>query len=205
MHAIDLRRGDRVRNHVDETTNGIRPIEQRRGTADDLDLRGAGRVDDHSVIARLTRQVADPLAVIEDQHAIAIESTDDGTRWARAERPLGDAWLCGDCRAQRTLQLFRQILAGEHGRRLIGIELIPRVGADRDDFAVVQLGIDRDVQGQRRLRDVELGSRWNEALGRYQQMVRAGGHVGNRVGAVWPRRGLERGAFDCDCCTRDRF
>ena len=157
------------------------------------------------MVSRLTRQVTDALAIVEDQHAIAIEAADDRARRARAKRPLGDPWLRGDCRAQRTLQLLGQILAGQHGRRLIGIELVPRVGADRDDLTVVQLGIDRDVQGQRRLDDVELGSRWNESLGRHQQMVRTRRHVGNRVGAVGPRFGLECGSFDRDRGVRDRF
>ena len=105
----------------------------------------------HAMVSRLTRQVADPLAVVEDQHAIAIESTDDRARRARAEGPLCHARLRRDRRAQRAPQLLRQILSGEHGRRLIRIELTPRVRADRHHFAVVQLGIDRHVEGQRRL------------------------------------------------------
>ncbi len=44
------------------------------------------------------------------------------------------------------LELLRQVLPREHGRRLVGIELAARVGADRHHLAVVQLGVDGDVE-----------------------------------------------------------
>ena len=169
-----------VRDHVDETADRVRAVQERRRTAHDFDLRRAGRVHGDAVVPRLARHVTHALPVLEDEHAIAVEAANDRPRRAGTERALGHSRLSRQRRADRRPELLGQVLPGKHGRGLIGIERISRIGADRHHFAVVQLGIDRDVERHRSLRDGQLRPRGDEALGDHQQVVRAGGHVGDR-------------------------
>ena len=94
------------------------------------------------MVGRLAGQVADALPVLQDQHAVAIETSNHRPRRRRPKAPAGHAGLAFERRADRHLELFRQLLAGEHGGRLIDIELAARVGADRSHFLKVQIRID---------------------------------------------------------------
>ena len=81
--------------------------------------------DVDAVVARLTGQVAHPQAVFDDQHAVAVETADDGTRRSRTEAAQRDAGLVLERRAERALQLLRQLLSAEHVGGLKRLELIP--------------------------------------------------------------------------------
>ena len=58
---------------VDEAADGIRAVEQRGRTAHDFDTLGGRRIDADAVVARLAREIAGALAVLQNQHAIAVE------------------------------------------------------------------------------------------------------------------------------------
>ena len=139
-------RGDLVGDHVHQTADGVRAVEQRRRTAHDLDPLRGSRVDRHAVIARLTREVAETLAVLENQHAVAVETANDGPGRRRPEAPGGDARLALQRRTQRHLELLRQLLPRQHGRRLERLELAAGVGTHRQHFLEVQLRIDEHVE-----------------------------------------------------------
>ena len=91
---------NRVRDDVDEAADRVRSVEQRRRAAHDFDRRRAGGVHRHAVIAGLTRQVADALTVLEDEHAIAVETADDRSRRSGPERALGNTGLVRERRAE---------------------------------------------------------------------------------------------------------
>ena len=123
--APGRRRGrDDLADDVDEAADGVGAVEQRRRAADDLDPGRGERVDGDAVVGRLARQVVGALAVLEDQHAVAVEPADHRPRRRRAERALADAGLGLEQLAERRLALHRQVLAGQDRRRLVGLERI---------------------------------------------------------------------------------
>ena len=79
------------RDDVDEAADRVRPVEQGRRSAHDLDPLGAVRVDRHAVIARLAGQVARAEPVLEDEHPVAVEAADDGAARTGAEAAARDA------------------------------------------------------------------------------------------------------------------
>ena len=196
VRAVDALRGDRVVDDVHEPADGVRTVEQRRRTSHHLDRRRRRGVDGDAVIAGLAREVADALPVFEDEHAIAVQPANHRAGGTGAERALGDARLGRERRAETPLQLLREILARENRRRLIGVELIARIGADRDDLGVVQFRIDSDVERDRGLDDRDVGAPRHEPGRDDDEVVRAGRHVGYRIRAVVARLGLERRALD---------
>ena len=101
VRPVDRTRGDGFVDDVDQPADGVRAVEQRRRPAHDLDARGARRIHRHAVIAGLAGQIADPLAVLEDQHAIAVQAANHRPRGSRAERPLRNAGLRLQRRAER--------------------------------------------------------------------------------------------------------
>ena len=99
------------------------------------------------MIAGLARQVRHPLAVLQDQDAIAAQPTNDRPRWRRAEAPRRDARLVLQRFAHGCFQLFLQLLPGQDRRRLERLELAARIGRNRYHFLEVQLRIDPDIEG----------------------------------------------------------
>ena len=69
--------GNLVGDHVDEAADGAGAVQQRGGAAHHFDALGGGGVHGHAVIARLARQVAHALTVLEHRHAVAIQPADD--------------------------------------------------------------------------------------------------------------------------------
>ena len=59
-----------------------------------------------------------------------------------------DAGLVLERRAERAFELFGQLLARQHGRRLKYVELAARFSADGCHFLEVQIGIDEHVDGR---------------------------------------------------------
>ena len=121
--ALQLFGRNRVGDHVHEPTDRIGAVEQRRRTADHFDLacrRGVGR---HRVIARLTRQVAHALSVLEHRHAIAVEPADDRPRRSGPELAQRHAGRFRQRCANRRLEVLGQLLSRQHRRRLIRLEL----------------------------------------------------------------------------------
>ena len=61
-----------------------------------------------------------------------------------------DARLILERRAERALELLRQLLSGEHRGRLEGVELAARLGADRRHLLKMEIGIDAGCRSARR-------------------------------------------------------
>ena len=179
--TADRPRRNVLGDDVDEAADRVGAVQERRRPAHDFDPLRAGRVDGDAVIARLAGQIAHALAVLKDQDAIAAETANHRPRRRRTEAPRGNAGLALQRVAKRHLELLRQLLAGEHRRRLERLELTPRrVGADGDDFSEVQVRIDRDVDagpGGRGHGDFSAPRR--VAGGAHGQVVGAGGTFSN--------------------------
>ena len=97
------------------------------------------------MVGRLAGEIVGPLAVLEDQDAVAVQAADHRPRRRRSERALADAGLGLQELAERGLALHREVLARQHGRRLVGLERIPRPDADRDDLRVMEVGLQGHV------------------------------------------------------------
>ena len=154
---VVLRGGNLLVDDVDQAADGVGAVEQRRGTAHDLDLVRGRRVDRHAMVRRLARQIACALAVLEDRDAIAVEPPNDGPARRRTQRPAGHAWLPVQRVAKRPREDLGQILAGKHRRRLIRLERAPRGGPDRHDLLVVHLRVDVQIDRDRTGLDDDLG------------------------------------------------
>jgi hypothetical protein len=76
------------------------------------------------VITRLAGEITHAQPVLHNQHAIAVQAANHRACRARPEAAERDARLVLNRRAKRALQLFRQLLPAEHGRRLKRFELI---------------------------------------------------------------------------------
>ena len=183
------RRRNDLADHVDQTADRVGAVEQRRRPAHDFDPGRRQRVDRHAMVGRLARQVVGALAVLQDQDAIAVEPADDGPRRRRTERALRDAGLGLEQLAQGGLGLDREVLARQHGGRLVGLERIARLDADRDDLGVVELGLERDVEGGAGLDRLHLETVRRERFGADPDMDYA---RTNPVDAVGPVRAADR-------------
>ena len=179
-----LLRGNRIGDHVHEPANRIGAVEQCRRTADDFDLAGRRGIGRHRVIARLARQVAHALAVLEHRHAIAVETANDRPRRAGPNSRIatpGDSDSVAPTVASRIL---RELLSVQHRRRLIRLELRARIRADREHLGEMQIEIDRDVEGRRRRADRDFGAARAVALGAHADVILAGRHVLEAITAV---------------------
>ena len=87
---------DLVGDQVHDTADRARSVEQRRRAADDLDLAGRGGIESDAVVGGLAREVAGAGAVLEDQHAVVVETAHDRPRVAGAEAPHVDTRLAGE-------------------------------------------------------------------------------------------------------------
>ena len=157
MPPRSLRR-NRIGDHVDKAADRVRAVQQRRGTAHHFDPPRGRRIGRDRVIAGLARQIAHALAVFEHRDAIAVEAANDWSRRGGAELAHRDPGSLRQRRANRRLEVLRQLLPVEHRRRLIRLELRPRGGTDGKDFREMQIEIDRDVERHRRRADADLGA-----------------------------------------------
>ena len=98
------------------------------------------------MIAGLTRQVAHTLTVLEHGHSISVETPNDWTRRAGTKRSHGNTGLGLERRADGGFELLLKILAGEHGRGRIRLELRTRVGTHRHHLGKVQIEGDHQVE-----------------------------------------------------------
>ncbi len=169
---LRLRR-DLVGDDVDEPADRIRAVEQRRRTANDLDLLRRRRVDRHAVIARLTREIAEALTVLKDQDSIAVEPSNDRTRRGRAKASCRNARLTLERRAERHLELFGQFLTRQNGCGLERIELTASIAAHRYDFLEVQIEINLDLDRRHPCHDLDFSAPRREALREHRQVVGA--------------------------------
>gem|GEM_PF-6275880 len=82
-------------DHVHHAPDRVRPVEQGRRSAHDLDPLRLGGIGDRSLLGRLAADVAGAHPVFGDQHPVAIEPADDGTRspgTETADRHAGGAF-----------------------------------------------------------------------------------------------------------------
>ena len=82
-----VRQVGRHGDHVHGAADGVRPVEQRRRPAHDLDPFGLERVHRDSVVRGLAAQVAGPHAVLHGEHPVPVEAAHDGARGAGSETP----------------------------------------------------------------------------------------------------------------------
>ncbi len=157
------------------------------------------------MVARLTRQVAHALAVFEHEHAVAIEAANDRTRRSWSETPERDARQVLDRRAQRALQLFREFLAAEHRRGLVGVELASAIRAHRDHLTEMNIGIERQFLIERLVPYGQFHARRLEAVGAERQVIFAGRHLhAEPPGVVGSRLHVRRGRLEHDERPRHR-
>ena len=96
--AVALGRREQVaigrvgRDDVDESDD-IRPVEQRRRSARDLDPLGVVRVDRHAVVIRRAGKIARRNTVLDDVHTVAAEAADDRPARPGPEAAVRDARL----------------------------------------------------------------------------------------------------------------
>ena len=82
-----------------------------------------------AVIGGLAGEVARPLTVLQNEHPVAIEPSNHGTRRSGTQRALGHPGLRFERRAERALDVDGELLPCEHGGGLVGVELIARLRA----------------------------------------------------------------------------
>ena len=109
--------GDGFVDDVDKPADGVRSVQERRRPAHDFDPRGARRIHRHAVVAGLAGEIAHALAVLEDQHAVAVHAANHRPRRAGAQGAFRNAGLGLQRCAQRGLELAVEIGACQHRRR----------------------------------------------------------------------------------------
>ena len=181
VHGL-LRRDD-----VDEAAHGVRPVQQGGRTADDLDAIGAVGVDGDAVVSGLAGEVARANAVVEDEHAVAVEAADDGPARAGAEAADRDAGLVLQRVAEAVLAGLDEV---ERVQRRHGVERLER------RLRAPGGGGDRHLLVHRRRGQLEVGHRdlaggdgnhlpsGGQVLALGEHLVGARRHVLERVGPV---------------------
>ena len=171
---------DLIGDDVDQTADRVRTVQERGRAAHDFNSLGSSGIDRPAMITRLTRQVTETLAVLQNQDAVAIETANHWPGRGGTEAPRGDAGLTLERGTQRHPELFREFLSRKDRRRLEGLELTACIRTDREHFLEVQLGIDGYVH------TLAAGSRRDLRASR-RVPLRAHGQV------IWPgRQVLER-------------
>src|SRR4029079_8069539 len=132
---------------VDEAADGVGAVEQCRGAAHDFDAGRRSGIHVDAVITGLARNVAHAEAVLDDQHAIAVEASDDWTRGSRAEAAERDAWLVLQRRAESRLHFPGQFPPREHVGRVETLERALAFGTHRRHFAEMQLRVYPNIGG----------------------------------------------------------
>ena len=80
-------------NRVDDAADGVAAVEQSCRTFNDFDSFNRQHVDRFRVIAGFKTETADAITILEHEHAIAVETANDGTRGARSETAFSDSEL----------------------------------------------------------------------------------------------------------------
>ena len=189
------------RDDVDEAADGVRPVQQRRRPAHDLDPLGAGGIDRHAMVARRARQVARADPVLQDQHPVVVEAADDRPARAGTEAPAGDAGLVLQGVAEAPVQILHEVERVERRHRVERLERRLRAGRGRRHGHVLvhrrqaELEIDRGrtarVHGDR----LPAG---REMLALGEHFVHAGRHVRDAERAVLVGQSDQAGPDDQD-------
>ena len=137
------------RDDVDESADGVGAVQQRRRPPHDLDPFGDARVDRDAVIAGLARQVARANPILQNQHAVTVESANDRPARTRTEAAAGDAGLPLQNVPETAVQLPDQVERVQRRHRIECLER--RLGAARrcgDGYVLVhgrqaELEVDR--------------------------------------------------------------
>ncbi len=117
VHAVAERGRHLVTDHVDDAAQRVAAVEQGGRPAQHLDLRGGDCLDRYGVVGRGGREVADALAVLEDQDPVAAEPADHGARRRRSVRDRGEPGLPLQRSGDGHVEAAVQLLAAQHGRR----------------------------------------------------------------------------------------
>ena len=143
------------RDDVDESADGVGAVQQRRRPPHDLDPFGDARVDRDAVIAGLARQVARANPILQNQHAVTVESANDRPARTRTEAAAGDAGLPLQNVPETAVQLPDQVERVQRRHRIECLER--RLGAARrcgDGYVLVhgrqaELEVDRGGPARR--------------------------------------------------------
>src|SRR5688572_22396557 len=98
------------------------------------------------MVAGLAREVADALTVLQDLHAITVDTADDGSRSGGTKAARRNARLVLERCAKRHPELFGQVLTGEHRGGLEYLELAAGVPGHRRHLLEVKFRIDRQLE-----------------------------------------------------------
>ena len=181
VHGL-LRRDD-----VDEAADGVRSVQQGRRSADDLDALGGVGVEGDAVVAGLAGEVARAHAVVEDEHAVAVEAADDRAARAGAEGAARDARLVLQGFAEAAVSALDEVVRVQ---RRHGVERFER------GFRAARGGRDRHLLVHRRGGQLEVdrhglaGGDGNhlpaggEVLALGEHLVGAGRHAFEHEGPV---------------------
>ncbi|MPM70011.1 hypothetical protein SDC9_116959 [bioreactor metagenome] len=108
-------RGNLVVQQVDHAADRACAVDQRRWTAQHLDLRGQQRLGGYGVVGAYRGSVLNLGAVRQQFHARAVHATNHRAAGARAEVAAGDARLALQRFAQRGFTAAHQRVAFQHG------------------------------------------------------------------------------------------
>ena len=128
--------GNTRRDRIDHSADGAAAVEQRRRTAEDLDLVGGQRFDGDGVIVADGRGIHRVDAVLEHLHARARQTADDRPRCAGAEIRRAHADLIGQRLAERCRAVAVELVAGYDGDGLRELARRALVRHARDDELV---------------------------------------------------------------------
>ena len=146
MRTCDRLHGNRVADGVDETADGIRAVKERRWTTYHFDTRGARGVQRNAVVPGLAGEITNSLAIFENQHAVPIQTANDGARRAGTERALRHTRLPLQRGTEGRLQLLRELLASKDRCGLVRLERVARRRTNRDYLGVMDFWVQQDVE-----------------------------------------------------------
>ena len=93
---------------VDDAADRVAAVKQRGRTFDDFDPFHCQDIDRLGVIARFETKPANPIAVLQDEHAVAVEASNYRPRSSRSETSLGDSEFAVERFAERYRTLLCQ-------------------------------------------------------------------------------------------------
>ncbi len=127
---------DAVRDDIDHAADGAAAVEQRRGTADDLDALDEKRLHAYGVVGACHRGIERADAVFEQTDPISAQPADDRPAGAGTKRGGVDAGLGRERFTEGGLLFQQQRAVAEDGRRLGEVHLVAREGRGRGDELV---------------------------------------------------------------------
>ena len=105
---------------VHDAADRVAAVKQSRRPFDDLDSFDGQNIDGFGVIARFETESTGAIAVLQDEHAIAIKTANDRPGGAGSEASFRDAEFAVKCFAERHRTLLCELDRAEHVNGLNG-------------------------------------------------------------------------------------